>query len=896
MIGQTLGSYEILSPLGKGGMGEVWRARDQKLGREVAIKTLPEEFAKDEERLARFEREAKLLASLNHPNIAAIYGLEEHEGTRFLVLELVEGDTLAERLKRGAIPVEESLTLALQIAEALEAAHEKGVIHRDLKPLNIKVTPEGKIKVLDFGLAKAFMGDGADANLSQSPTLSMAATQQGVILGTAAYMSPEQARGQEVDKRADVWAFGVVLFEMLTGRGTFDGGTVSDVLAGVLAKEPRWDALPPNLHPRIRQLLDRCLEKEVNDRYHDIADARVDIHRVLADPDGVIAQPVGHVVGTRRSALPWIGAIVTFVMITALAVWNLKPSDPGSVTRFAIESPGLTNLPGVSSIALSPDGRRIVYESDGQLYLRAMDQMEATPIAGTEGGLYPFFSPDGRSVGFTTGTQLKTMVLPAGAPIVVAELDSGAIGGAWGDDGMIFFGQGGSFGLSRVSDRGGTPAAFAVLGDSIDLDFPDILPGVEWVIFTEQMRVGQWSQANIVAQSVTTGERKLLIEGGFRAEYVSTGHLVYVRDGALLAVGFDAGAVDVVTPPVTLVEGVLTNVGGAAHYAVSDTGTLAYVPVTGLGEGSSLALVARDGTVEHLNVRARNYRNPRISPDGDRLVVASLEDDGTSVLWVYDLSGEGQMRQLTFEGSSFDPVWTRDGAGITFFSARDGTRGIYTIRSDGGRAEPLTTVAGDRVADRHVPGAWSPDGETLVFEAISADARSIWSVSPGEEPKALYDSPDRQFGAPQLSPDGRWLAYTMSPVSGTSDSTDVYVEPFPPTGDVNRISLDGGFFPLWSLADGTALLYQTGLRAGPPHIESVDVRLLPDFSITEAEELSIPGLFLAGARHWDITPDGERFLRVVDQASLTVSGEPATPRIHIVLNWFEELKERVPVP
>ena len=323
--GSKLSRYEVVSALGKGGMGEVWRARDSKLGREVAIKTLPEEFAKDEERLARFEREAKLLASLNHPNIATIHGLEEDNGTRFLVLELVEGDTLADRLKRGAIPVEESLKLALQIAEAFEAAHEKGVIHRDLKPANIKVTPEGKVKVLDFGLAKAFAGDGPDVNLSQSPTLSMQATQQGVILGTAAYMSPEQARGQEVDKRADIWAFGVVLFEMLTGRGTFDGGTVSDVLAGVLAKEPQWNTLPLNLHPRIRLLLERCVEKDSKDRYGDISDARVDVQKVLADAGGVIVEPVADLdQAPPRPMLRWIVATaVLSVFVASLAVWGL---------------------------------------------------------------------------------------------------------------------------------------------------------------------------------------------------------------------------------------------------------------------------------------------------------------------------------------------------------------------------------------------------------------------------------------------------------------------------------------------------------------------------------------------------------------------------------------------
>ena len=383
--GTQLGSYEILSALGKGGMGEVWRARDQKLGREVAIKTLPEEFAKDEERLARFEREAKLLASLNHPNIAAIYGLEEDNGIRFLVLELVEGDTLAQRLKRGAIPVEESLTLALQIAEALEAAHEKGVIHRDLKPANIKVTPEGKVKVLDFGLAKAFAGDGSDVNLSQSPTLSMQATQQGVILGTAAYMSPEQARGQEVDKRADVWAFGVVLFEMLTGRGTFDGGTVSDVLAGVLRADPDWKGLPPHLHPRIQFLLERCLEKESKDRYGDISDARVDIQKVLADPDGVIIQPVADIgQASPRPMLPWALVTLGLVAFASVAVWNLKPEpspEPKPVSRFSFLLPAGQIFTGWVRplVAVSPDGTQFVYVADQQLYLRNLDEMDARP-------------------------------------------------------------------------------------------------------------------------------------------------------------------------------------------------------------------------------------------------------------------------------------------------------------------------------------------------------------------------------------------------------------------------------------------------------------------------------------------------------------------------------------
>ena len=416
--GTQLGSYEILSPLGKGGMGEVWRARDSKLGREVAIKTLPEEFAKDEERLARFEREAKLLASLNHPNIAAIYGLEEDNGTRFLVLELVEGDTLADRLKRGAIPVEESLKLALQIAEALEAAHEKGVIHRDLKPANIKVTLEGKVKVLDFGLAKAFAGDGSDVNLSQSPTLSMAATQQGVILGTAAYMSPEQARGVAVDRRADVWAFGCVLYEMLTGRQAFQGELVSDIMASILARDPDYTTLQTNLHPNLQQLLRRCLEKEPKQRWQAVGDVRFEMEQLLADPSGVIVQPAADVVqALPRPVLPWVLASVVLTgLLTAVVTWTLKPQPQNPVARFAVDVPeGEARV----AVALSPDDRYLVYSANDQLYLREVAQMDAVPIRGTDGAVNPFFSPDGQWIGFAADGQLKKVPIGGGPPVTL---------------------------------------------------------------------------------------------------------------------------------------------------------------------------------------------------------------------------------------------------------------------------------------------------------------------------------------------------------------------------------------------------------------------------------------------------------------------------------------------
>ena len=520
MIGKTLGTYEILSPLGKGGMGEVWRARDSKLGREVAIKTLPEEFARDEERLARFEREAKLLASLNHPNIATIHGLEEDSGTRFLVLELVEGDTMAERLKRGPIPVEESLKLALQIAEALEAAHEKGVIHRDLKPANIKVTPDGKIKVLDFGLAKAFSGDGSDANLSQSPTLSMAATQKGVILGTAAYMSPEQASGDSTDKRADIWSFGVVLFEMLTGRQTFDGKTVAHVLADVLRAEPEWSSLPPNLHPRFRLLLERCLEKEAKDRCHDIADVRVDIQKVLADPDGVIVQPLAEPVQLApQSKLLWVGAIIAFVMITAVSAWNLKPAPPpGAVVRLSHPlGEESFSRGGRPVVGISRDGTQFAYVADSQIFLKNLNETEARPIVGTdEDASTPVFSPEGGWLAFYSNQdgEVKRIPVAGGTPLEVISTEF-PWNMTWGDDDTIMYSL--NDGIWQVPSDGGTATRIVEAAEGENVFGSQLLPGGTHVLYSVWTGPAA-DQAEIVVEDLETHERKNGPDGWKRRE------------------------------------------------------------------------------------------------------------------------------------------------------------------------------------------------------------------------------------------------------------------------------------------------------------------------------------------------------------------------------------------
>ena len=449
MVGKTISHYKVLEKIGEGGMGVVYRATDTKLNRDVALKILPEQFASDSQRMGRFQREAEVLASLDHPNIGQIYGIEEAGQTKALVLQLIEGPTLADKIAQGPIPVEDALKIALQMAEGLEAAHEKGVIHRDLKPANIKITPEGQVKILDFGLAKALEGETPpDSNLSQSPTLTAAATQAGVILGTAAYMSPEQARGEATDRRADVWAFGCVLFEMLTGRQTWGGRTVTDVIAALVAREPEWNSLPPNLHPRLRLLLERSLEKETKDRYQGIADARVDIQKALADPSGVLVQPTGDVAQVPpRRILPWVLAgVVVSAVIAGVAGWNLKPEAPSSVTRFSQVLPEGQQFTSTANtlVAVSPDGTRMVYVANTQLYARAMDALDATPIPGTdENPSAPFFSPDGQWIGYFSRIegQLKKIPVSGGAPVTLSDAARPSGAPFWGTDDMIVWGQ-----------------------------------------------------------------------------------------------------------------------------------------------------------------------------------------------------------------------------------------------------------------------------------------------------------------------------------------------------------------------------------------------------------------------------------------------------------------------
>jgi eukaryotic-like serine/threonine-protein kinase len=582
--GSRLGCYEIGSPLGAGGMGEVYRARDTRLKRDAALKILPESFATDPDRLARFQREAQVLASLNHPNIAHVYGLEQSDGIQALVMELVEGPTLADRIAQGPIPVDEALPIAKQIAEALEAAHEQGIIHRDLKPANIKVRSDGTVKVLDFGLAKALEPVSvANLNATASPTITSPAMMTGVgmLLGTAAYMSPEQARGKTVDKRSDIWAFGCVLYEMLTGRRAFGGEDVTETLAAVVKSEPAWDAVPDTVSPSVRTFLYRCLQKNVKQRLHDIADMRMALEGAF-ETAGRQSVPVAQPVWQRM--LPFAVTAMLAILATGLAAWFLWPStEPPLVSRFDVVLPQGEQFrsTGRTVMAISPDGRQFVYNATGGLYLRTMGELPARLIPGTEELLTnPTFSPDGQSVAYFQDAQLKRIAISGGAPVVICAATN-PFGVSWEADNSILFGQ--ADGIMRVSANGGTPELAIRAEKGEQVHGPQMLPDGESVLFSVTRATSQarWGQADIVVQSLRTGQRTMMLKGGSDARYVPTGHLIYALEDGLFAVAFDANRREVQGGPVSIVEGVRRSAAaavntGAANYGISSQGTLVY--------------------------------------------------------------------------------------------------------------------------------------------------------------------------------------------------------------------------------------------------------------------------------------------------------------------------------
>ena len=903
--GTKLGPYEISAQIGEGGMGEVYQATDTNLDRQVAIKVLPDAVAQDPERLARFDREAKTLAALNHPGIAAIYGVEKQDGQTALVMELVEGPTLADRIAQGAIPVDEALPISKQIAEALEAAHEQGIIHRDLKPANIKLRPDGTVKVLDFGLAKAMEQPGASSpSVSQSPTITTPAmTQMGMILGTAAYMSPEQAKGRAADKRSDVWAFGAVLYEMLTGRRAFEGDDVSDTMAAVLKMEPSWDVLPANLSPVISTYLRRCLHKDPKQRIHDVADLRLALEGAFetgVSPGAeaaVMPQPA-----VWRRGLPLAIASLVTAIIVSLVAWSLSPSvEPPVVSRFNYDLPDGQQFSNASSsvVEFSPDGRQLVYSTSGGLYLRSMGELEARLVPGTESAdlWNPFIAADGQSVGFfdVTTSELKRIATSGGTPVVICAATL-PFGVSWGTDNTILFGQ--TDGIRRVSANGGTPELVIPATEGEQVHGPQLLPDGESVLFSVTTSTGptRWDVAQIVVQSLRTGERTVVLQGGSDARYVPTGHLVYASRDALYAIAFDVDSLTVRGGSVPVVEGVRRAASpesntGTANFGVSVQGSLVYVPGTAAASSDrTLALVGRDGVVAPLPVPRAEYLSPRLSPDGETLVVQTVEAEG-NVLWTYDLASDSQIQQLTFEGDNRRPVWTPDGQRITFASDRDGPMSLYWVPADGsGAPERLTTA---EPGTSHWPQSWTPDGQTLLFN-VQRDLITdwdIWTLSvTGRETQSLYDTPRTTYMGAEISPDGRWLAFGAG---ASSAAVDIYVEPFPLTGSRRRISQDGGYWPLWSRA-GDRLFYR--LRSTSPGLtlKSVDIVTQPAFAFSNEQTPPIDGFTVVGySREYDSTLDGERLLMVFP-ADGTAGGDAARPQIVVVQNWFTELERLVP--
>jgi serine/threonine-protein kinase len=896
MIGTKLAHYEITSHLGTGGMGEVYQAADSKLGRNVAIKLLPEAVTHDPDRAARFEREARVLAALNHPNIAAIYGVEESGGRKYLVMELVPGETLAERIKVSVIPVADALKIAIQISEALEAAHEKGIIHRDLKPANVKITPEGKVKVLDFGLAKAYETETTNSSLSNSPTLSLAATQQGMILGTAAYMSPEQAKGRAVDKRTDIFALGCLLYEMLTAKPAFEGDDVPEVLGAVLKSDPDWTQLPEDLPPGIRNLLRLCLEKNARNRRSDATDVRLDIEQALKEP--IAAAHSSSEIARRplwKRAIPAVVASVLFTSIAGFAAWHLKPSSDTPIVRFPFTVPDgqqFTNV-GRQLVSISPDGSQFVYVANSRLYLKPMRELSSVFIEGTDlgsGVLNPVFSPDNHSLAFFSAADstLKRIAVSGGAPFTLGKMES-PFGMSWGPDKEILAGQG-SRGIVRVSENGGKPETIITVKPNEVAHGPQMLPGGDAVLFTlaNGNAADRWNKAQIVVQSLKSGERKVLIEGGSDARYIATGHLIYAVSGALLAAPFDVKRLAVTGGPVPVVEGIQSagNNTGTSQFSISGDGSLVYIQgdASDAGPKRTLALMDRNGSPKTLGLQSLAYRHPRISPNGKQLAV-STDDGKEQIVWIYDLDGKTSMRRLTFGGRNYLPIWSADSQRVLFQSDREGDVGLFWQRADGtGVAERVTKPEGEWTS--HRPDSWSPDGQTFLFTALKPSDASIWTYSLRDRKATLFaDAPLWQQSS-AFSPDGRWVAY-VSEETGRR----VYVEPFPATGAKFLITKDGGNHPVWS-PDGKELIFMDDMSNG--QLYSVAIRTQPSLTFGNPVALPIKGFVqrVGNWRDYDISPDGKQFLVMLPRGAAN-SDAPQALQIQVVLNWFEELKQRM---
>jgi serine/threonine-protein kinase len=895
--GTRLLHYRLDEKIGEGGMGVVWRATDTSLDREVAIKILPEAFARESDRLMRFEREAKLLATLNHPNIATVHGLHEADGVRFLAMELASGEDLAQRLSRGPLAAEASLQIALQVAEALEAAHESGVVHRDLKPANIQVDAEGKVKVLDFGLAKAFEEDAGSgsADPALSPTMTSAGTLAGVILGTAAYMSPEQAKGMPVDKRADVWAFGCVLLEMLTGRQTFRGQSVAETLASVIKEPPEWDRMPPGTPGRIRRLLRRCLVKDPRQRLRDIGDARIAIAEVLAgqpeeSEDRAPAPPPRF-----ARALPWSLTAALAIALAAVLVSRGPASTPEGTSgsaRLSIVFPEerpmvLANLDleVMPAFAVSPGGDRVVYSASEEpgrtlkgggeraLRVRPIDGFDAEVVRGTEGAEGPFYSPDGRWIGFFDGNALNKVPAAGGARVPIAEGIGNGIGADWGPDGTIVFAHAYVGPLWRVPESGGEPEALTTLADGErNHRYPQLLPDGRSVLFTiKTAGILSFDDAKIGIADVRSGEHRVLLDGGMYARYVA-GHLVYARDGGLLAAPFDLDSLSITGGAVPVLDGVITNpVTGTAQFDFTPGGTLFYIPGDYRSGPTALYRVERE-TGAHTRLAEGHYvSTPRLSPDGRRLVLhGSSANDQVIAL---DIERDTVTRMTDALTNNILPIWGPRGERIVYTTDRTGKEEVVSIPADGGPVESLVPP----LAQRQDAYSWSPDGDVLMLNVGSRASRDIWrfDVQTAEAQPFLATAFDE--GDPVFTPDGKWIAYS----SDESGRLEIYATPFPGPGGKIQLSTGGGYFPRFR-EDGRELFYQTESA-----IVAVPVTWSPGPRPGRPQVVFETGV-LASGLGFDVSRDGELFYVVELDESRWLAD-----RIDVVQGWVDELERLV---
>ena len=903
-IGSRLGPYEITASLGAGGMGEVYRARDTRLGRDVALKILPDFFASDADRLARFTREAQILASMNHPHIAAIFGIEDappatpgRPSSSALVLELVEGPTLADRIAQGALPVDEAIAIARQIADALEAAHEQGVIHRDLKPANIKVRPDGTVKVLDFGLAKA-IESAPSADNALSPTItSPAMTRAGFVLGTAAYMSPEQARGRPTGKRTDIWSFGCVLFEMLTATRAFDGDDVSDSIAAVLRSEPAWVALPKTLPPAVAHVLRRCLEKDPKKRLHDIADVRI----LLDDPPPSAGPDERSAGRTPRAAALAAGAIACLLAgaaAGALITWPRTGTTPSRVERFVIATPPdaafTIDIPG-TNVAIAPDGSQLVYHvrtrNPTQLVWRRFDRLGQELIPGTERAASPTFSPTGTQIAFARQGKLMRTTLGVSSPVPICDITGDFGGASWGDDDAIVFAEGGK-GLFRVPSTGGTPEKIAApdakKGER-DYFSPQVLPGGKAVLFTVVPVGGTINEARIVARKLATGETVPLVEGATHARYVATGHLLYSDPtSGLMAQPFKPDTLEKTGAPVQVQPGVQRKVsmleGGQANYAVGADGSLVYVTGGNAAEPRRLIWVNRSGqSVGRVLDQQLEYpRYPRLSPDGNRLA-ATLGPGNEGQIWIFDLRGGRQPIKLTFKGHNTFPAWDPTGRFIAFASTVSGARNIFRVPADGSVLEPerLTTSSNLQILP-----AWSPDrrAPVLMFSENSPTTKpDLWVLSlDGKREARKWLQREFAESEPAFSPNGRWVAF----VSDQNGTPEVWVRPFEGSVSPVPVSPGGGHDPVWS-RNGKELFYQTGTKMMAVEITETRGELQPKAPAVELFDGGFVPYVPGTPRTYDVAENGW-FIMVEP------SEDASTPTLVLVRNWFEELKRLAP--